>query len=219
MDSKGIPARPEADPAAISEVSLSQVLLAPLDSIFKAQIHAARSFLNMLLQIGYPHQPVDDAGHPLTDDGKPLKNEGKPYYEEFFYETEYDGKKQLNKVRMPALALVPVAPLAVDSASFKLAMRVERQALHCQVQNSEADSLKREGGAFDQSNRPWYLVSDPISIRGTLAPPEGGDAKAQGASTIDIEVKLAKTKIPAGLEKLLTFMTEAACSVKEEEKR
>src|SRR3569833_22533 len=46
----------EEGPAAQAMVSLSQALLAPLDSIFKAQIHAARSFLNLLLQLGYGHR-------------------------------------------------------------------------------------------------------------------------------------------------------------------
>src|SRR3569833_3922135 len=52
----------EEGPAAQAMVSLSQALLAPLDSIFKAQIHAARSFLNLLLQLGYGHRPVNREG-------------------------------------------------------------------------------------------------------------------------------------------------------------
>src|SRR4051812_22916894 len=47
----------EPQPAAETVLSLSQALLAPLDAILKAQLHASRSFLNFLLQIGYPHQP------------------------------------------------------------------------------------------------------------------------------------------------------------------
>ncbi len=53
----------EAKPASVADISLSQVLLAPLDAIFKAQIHAARSFINMLLQLGYKHQSVDEKGN------------------------------------------------------------------------------------------------------------------------------------------------------------
>ncbi len=33
-------------PAASTVISLSQILLAPLNAIFKAQVHAARSFVN-----------------------------------------------------------------------------------------------------------------------------------------------------------------------------
>jgi len=49
-------------PAESTDISLSQAVLAPLDAIFKAQIHAARSYINMLWQMAYPHLPVDSKG-------------------------------------------------------------------------------------------------------------------------------------------------------------
>jgi len=197
----------ESKPAAISEISLSQVLLAPLDAIFKAQIHAARSFLNLILQIGYPHQPVGD-------DGQPIRMDGKPYNQEFSYDVETDGKRETHKVSIPALALVPVAPLTVESATFKLEMRVESIQKHDQIQASEGKTI-REEQRFDQSKRPWFLVSDPISIIGNLAPPAGEGAKrASQSASIQIEVKVGKMPMPAGLNKLLTFMTESGFSTK-----
>src|SRR3569833_4616551 len=62
----------EEGPAAQAMVSLSQALLAPLDSIFKAQIHAARSFLNLLLQLGYGHRPDNREGMAIP----PRRGEG-----------------------------------------------------------------------------------------------------------------------------------------------
>ena len=38
------------------EITLSAALLAPLNAIFEAQIHAARAFLNFVLQMGLRHQ-------------------------------------------------------------------------------------------------------------------------------------------------------------------
>lgn len=38
------------------ELSLSAALLAPVNSIFEAQIHAARAFLNFILQMGFRHK-------------------------------------------------------------------------------------------------------------------------------------------------------------------
>ena len=203
------PNEDEKKPAAISEISLSQALLAPLDAIFKAQIHAARSFLNMILQLGYRHQPVGK-------DGQPIRENGVPYNQEFFYDAEIDGKRQTLKVSMPALALVPVAPLAVESATFNLEMRIESVRKHNQIQRSEEEAIQDEkNSGFDHNRRPWFLVSDPISIRGNLAPSdvEGEKPAGKGAS-IQIEVKVGKTPIPAGLNKLLTFMTESAVSTK-----
>jgi len=197
----------ETNSAAISEVSLSQVLLAPLDAIYKAQIHAARSFLNMILQIGYPHLPVEA-------DGRTIREDGKPYNQEFYYDAEVDGQRQTLKVSMPALALVPVAPLAVESANFKLEMRVESLQKHNQMQASEESAIREDKG-FDNTKRPWFLVSDPISIRGNLVPSrtEGDKSVARDAS-IQIEVKVGKMPMPAGLSKVLTFMTESGHSMK-----
>jgi hypothetical protein len=39
-----------------SSLSLSEALLAPLNSIFEAQIHASRSFLSFFLQMGFRHK-------------------------------------------------------------------------------------------------------------------------------------------------------------------
>lgn len=199
------PENPENKPAAISEISLSQVLLAPLDAIFKAQIHAARSFLNMILQIGYPHQPV-------KNDGQPNREDGKPYNQEFCYDVETNGKRQTFKVSMPALALVPVAPLTVESAVFKLEMRVESVKEHNQIQSSEEEAVQGET-RFNQNKRPWFLVSEPISIRGNLAPSTMEGQKPAGKSaSIQIEVKVGKMPMPAGLSKLLTYLTESGYS-------
>jgi hypothetical protein len=38
-------------------ITLSAALLAPINSIFEAQIHSARAFLNFVLQMGFRHQP------------------------------------------------------------------------------------------------------------------------------------------------------------------
>ncbi len=41
-------------------ISLSAALLAPINSIFEAQIHSARAFLNFILQMGFRHTPARD---------------------------------------------------------------------------------------------------------------------------------------------------------------
>ncbi len=194
--------------AAIESISLSQALLAPLDAVFKAQIHAARSFLNLLLQMGYPHNPYG------TDEVRP-ETDGTPYNQEFFYEIEAAGKKERYKVSIPTLALIPVAPLAVESASFKLEMRVDSVARHNQMQVSEKKALKKEEG-YDETKRPWFLVSEPLSLRGSItAPAAAGFREVAEGGAIQIEIKVGKTPLPAGLEKLLTFMTQTGYSEKE----
>lgn len=196
--------------ASTSTVSLSQALLAPLDAIFKAQLHSARSFLSYLLQLGYPHRPVDEKGMTIPDHGK-------HYNLEFCYESEVDGKTKIRKVSIPALALVPVSPLAIESAEFKLAMNVERIDYHSQMQESEKETLAEDIG-YGETKRPWYLVSEPVSVRGHIAPVSTGDggAKAQQSSSIQIEVKVGRVPMPAGLDKLLTSLTQSTHVTEEE---
>lgn len=48
------------EPKGSSSISLSEALLAPLSSIFEAQIHASRAFLNFFLQMGFRHIYTDE---------------------------------------------------------------------------------------------------------------------------------------------------------------
>jgi hypothetical protein len=203
----------DPNPAVSAEsrpVSLSQALLAPLDAIFKAQVHAARSFLNLLLQIGYPHQPLNEAGEPV----RPPEGDGAtPYELRFDYDVATDGGVVRQRVTMPALALVPVAPLAVESASFRFALRVRKISSHGQMQASEADAVKKDAGGFNESKRPWYLVEDPISVEGTFAPPAQGEGVGASQETfIQVDVKVGRVPAPAGLERLLTSLGQNARS-------
>ncbi|MEK7871573.1 MAG: DUF2589 domain-containing protein [Nitrospirota bacterium] len=216
-------------------ISLSQALLAPLDAIFKAQLHGARSFLNLLLQLGFPHKPIDEGGveipekkeglpePPLTSPEKKETPKELPYNLEFHYEAMIDGKVLKRKVSIPALALVPVAPLAVESAGFKFGMMVKKIERHRQIQGSEAKAVDKEKDhGYNRHKRPWFLVDDPISMQGIIAPSgtmEGAKETTQ-ESTIQIEVKVGKMMIPAGLDKLLTSLTQTSyvSEVKEEGK-
>lgn len=49
-----------ADEKDSNILTLSEALLAPLESIFKAQVHAARSFLSFILQMGFRHKYSED---------------------------------------------------------------------------------------------------------------------------------------------------------------
>jgi hypothetical protein len=76
--------------ASRRDVSLSQTILTLLDSVFRAQIHASRSFLSQLLQIGFPHDSRQSENNANTvDDGKFNPETDKPYSLDFYQEMEY----------------------------------------------------------------------------------------------------------------------------------
>ncbi|MEH6649400.1 MAG: DUF2589 domain-containing protein [Motiliproteus sp.] len=174
--------------AADTDISLEQALLAPLDSILKAQVHSARSFLNLILQLGYP-----DASDPDSD--------GQPYSLKFKY---VDGEGGEQWVSIPALSLVPIAPLAVDSASFDLEMAVRKITKSRQMRTSVATEEQAS------ADRPWFLVEKPVNIQGVIAPPSQGQSEHhnEAQSSIKISINVKSIPMPAGLSKLLTSLTQ-----------
>jgi hypothetical protein len=176
-------AAPSGEPEQ-AELTLEEALLAPLDAIFRAQVHAARSLLSFLLQMGYPDEK--DPENP-TKPAWPLK---------FLHErVREDGTPERHIVQMPALALVPVAPLAVQDAKFKFKMAVT--SVTSDYQQYQQDRKK-------EAKPPWWLIQ-PRVVRGTLLPEQ---ASTTDARSIEIEINVAKTPQPAGLEKLLTSLTQ-----------
>jgi hypothetical protein len=206
-------------PASTAQVSLSQAILGPLDAIFKAQVHAARSFLNLVQQLGYPHVEGDD-GNESTPSTTPDNNAGgaggttggggappdpgkSAYTVDFLNEVEIDGKRQLQKISVPALALVPIAPLAVESSTYTFDLHVRYVGRHKQLRKSTNVSEE------SRKNRPWMLVDEPISVRGNFAPSEengGGETSRQ--SRVKVEINVGRVPQPAALDKLLTSLSQ-----------
>jgi hypothetical protein len=190
-----------------TDISLSQAILAPLDAIFKAQLHGARSFLNMLLQLGYRGMEGEESAVSKAD--------GTPFTVKFDAEIKDAEKKKRIELAVPALALVPIQPIAIHNAEYELEMTAQQIFKHRQMQESRV----KERPAEDERRRPWNLVRQPISIRGVLATPvdplvkdeeeeaDGTKARYRG-STIKVKVRVDKTAMPAGLSKLLTSLTE-----------
>jgi hypothetical protein len=192
-------------------ISLSQAVLSPLDAVFKAQLHGARSFLNMLLQLGYR-----GTNEKLGQEPNSKKATGEPFLVEF--ETEITQKKGKKKYRLsvPALSLVPIQPIAIQNAEYEFEMNVQAIYKHRQLQGSRVEKEPDE----DDKPRPWYLVRQPVSIRGVLATPpytplkgseeEVSEREVSKGSIIKVKVKVDKTPMPAGLSKMLTSLTEMA---------
>lgn len=191
-------------------ISLSQVLLAPLDALFKAQVHAARSFLNFILQLSYDHKDERPGGPaPAHPD--------RIYSVDFVHEVPAPPARAgepsrgtiMQKVSVPALSLVPLRPLTVEEAEFNLAMEVTWIAPHRQTRQNERQAAVKDAKASGE-DRPWYLVDDPISLRGHVAPDRGGEQVQGENPVIKINVKVSPTPLPSGLEKLLATLTQSA---------
>lgn len=198
-------------PAATSVLSLSQAILAPLDAISKAQVHAARSFLNFVLQIAFPHSPDASDAIDAVKSAPPDQ-----MYLQTFRVKSGDAE---GVVSIPALALIPVQPLSIEKAQFDLELVVEALDYHRQMQVSEEVELRKEQGEKEalkegkpHAPRKWYLVSEPVSVRGTLSDPGGSGSSTSRKATIKVHVEIGRSDIPAGLAKILSSATQLASS-------
>ncbi len=191
----------ERKPASSEQISLSQAILAPLDAVFKAQIHAARSYINMLWQMAYPHVPVDADGKLIEPNSEDLK---KPYSFPLNFNIASGDETRAVTMEIPTIAMIPVTPLGIEEATIKFSMAITGVADHTQLQASEIEKHKNDDGdGFNESNRPWYLVKNPQSLRGDIV------ASGSNRSSVEVNIKLTKSPIPAALEKSLTVLTQS----------
>ena len=219
--------------AANTVLSLSQALLAPLDAILKAQVHAARSFLNFILQIGFPpRSPAsppapggpEGGGQGGENGGEPpvaaQRDQDRPHQVQFCFDSPGGGR---HRISIPALALVPVAPLGVSGAKFQFDFFIREIARHRQIQASrksevEADKARSPDDPdlkVDRNTRPWFLVDTPLSLQGTFAPSAGKGEEAARATEarFHVDVTIAALPMPAALEKMLAGLSQAATTI------
>ncbi len=231
-------------PANADDISLAQAILAPLDAIFQAQIHAARSYINLLWQMAYPHIPIDKNGAQVEfkaayDDSANQGNyvfelkDGSfakiaedgtlttvdnylpdpanfvdlhmPYTFPLTFQTNSNNEVRDYLMKIPVVAMIPTSPLAIEEANIKFSMAISSVGDNQQQQDSEIKKFggSADGGDFDESTRPWYLVKKPKSINGSIT------SSNSNSSSIDISIKLTKSPVPAALEKSLTVLTQS----------
>jgi len=191
------PKKPELDE---DSHSFSAALLAPITSLFEAQVHSARSFLSFLLQMSFGHKPVpgyDDDGDGIpneedTDNSTPAST-GQMWTQEFPF-TDSQGNKQT--ISIPNIALLPIRPLAVEDASFEFDWEVRTSSEEYTVLKEETVSKKK---------RPWFLIKEPKRLKGNFT--QKGTHESGSRTAISVKVNVGTSTMPYGLERLLTHFT------------
>lgn len=109
----------------------------------------------------------------------------------------FDGDNVEHKIIVPALALVPVQPLAIKSASFDFFMNVDSS-----FENFNQMQTERAGNS---SVRPWMFI-EPKRIKGTI----GSEESKKSSAGISIKVQVESTPMPQGLSNLLISLTQTS---------
>lgn len=206
-------------------ISLSAALLAPINSIFEAQIHSARAFLNFILQMGFRHTPTEDdlkdnedlknqedertrekeeirkllkkrETEGLTDDEIQLLKEKVIKYGDLHYQS-FDFIDQSGNDLMVGIPNLALLPIK------PLAINEAEFSYEFEVK-SQNDEFEQMGTVKDKDKkRPWFLIKEPKSIKGEFSNRETNLNK----KNIQVNVKVRGTEIPYGLEKLLVHLT------------
>lgn len=116
------------------KLSLSAALLAPLNSIFEAQVQSARAFLNFILQIGFRHRYSDEEKKEL--DNKIGSKNIDPAYREELVRT----RREIDQY---------------DEARTKIALQLEKsrdpdKQLNSQERAAVEDFYRRFGDLYQQ---------------------------------------------------------------------
>ncbi|AJQ95538.1 hypothetical Protein YC6258_03502 [Gynuella sunshinyii YC6258] len=184
-----------------SRLTLSQAVLAPINSILQAQVHASRSFLNLIFQMGFGHKAIDDSGN-VTDQSE---NTDTMYRFDYIQE-KYDSQGNLKKykVSIPVLAALPLNPLVIEEAEVQFSMTLANE-YRSQKQFSESGQKAKATKVdekYRETNRPWYVVDNPVDLLGSI-----GDESTNGAK-IDIRLKVGKGDLPAELKKFIATASD-----------
>lgn len=216
------------------KISLSAALLAPINSIFEAQIHSARAFLNFILQMGFRHRKKRKEFKTLEEYNTYLENtrKAKAEMKEIFMERDLKGHISAEKIERLKELNANYGDLYNQSIDFidntgnefqlcipnlallpfkPLAISEADFSYEFEVE-SENEEYKQNGASIEaeqDEGNPWFLIKHPKSLRGSFAERKEESSKR----TIRINVKVGSTEVPYGLEKLMVHLTNTIESI------
>jgi len=219
-----------------SSLSLSAAILAPLNAIFEAQVHAARSFLSFILQMGFRHKYLDsdiakldsekendkkildeiekekEAQNKISflrkkQENKKLTDEEKSELDKLIYKWDDIRSQEFSYFDDDAQEHVVTIPNLALIPVKPLAIDDANIKFEMKIdQTYKSYSTIRTSTEADPI-RPWFLIS-PKRLSGHIVPK--GESNTQAGISIEINIKC--TEMPYGLNRLLTTMTESSKS-------
>ncbi|WP_020613365.1 DUF2589 domain-containing protein [Sediminispirochaeta bajacaliforniensis] len=187
--------------ADYTKLSLAQAILASVDSIIKAQIHASRSFLSSILQMGFGHQGLDDEGNILNDENK----SDNLYRLEFIQEREINGEIKKYRVSVPTLAALPMNPLMIHDAQIDFKMKItsiEPEKIF--GIGTEEEMRTKDKNKWHAGKRPWFLVEEPKSFIGEIR----NENEKSDCGFIGVKINIGSIDVPDALGTYINALSE-----------
>lgn len=224
----------ENTPASNTDLSLSAAILAPLNAIFEAQVHAARSFLSFILQMGFRHKYSESEKEALRKNPegnkdildqlnqeerdkeiirtlKTRRNQGEILNDDELSQlknlmNKWDELRSLdfNYIDEEANEHLISIPNLALIPVKPLAIDDASFKFEMAVNHSRDFNTIRKNAKVD-TKRPWFLVQ-PKQLTGNIISKE----QASKQASISVEINIKSTEMPAGLGKLLASMNESS---------
>lgn len=224
----------ENTPASNTDLTLSAAMLAPLNAIFEAQVHAARSFLSFILQMGFRHRYSESEKEELRinpEENKSIldqidQEEKDKVIIRTLKEKQNRGDKltpnelrQLKRLMNQWDELRSLEFTYIDNDANEHLISIPNLALipvkplaiddasfkFEMAVNHNRDFNTIRKSAKVEAQRPWFLVQ-PKQLTGNIISKE----QASKQAAISIEINIKSTEMPAGLGKLLASMNESS---------
>jgi hypothetical protein len=178
----------------LQSLNFHELIGGPLIAMVKAEALAANTTLEYIEQVGF----VDPGSEGASSNGDTIV--GKLRMAKFSYrKLDENGNLGEFESAVPVLSLVPIPLIQIGSA--KVAFSVKITDVITQTTKTSA--------TLQNPSKSSWLKSEHTELRAVMGSRPTTDEKTERNYQMDIEVKIEKADVPAGLIKILNMMDQA----------
>ncbi|WP_317933232.1 DUF2589 domain-containing protein [Halioxenophilus sp. WMMB6] len=169
-------------------LSLAQLIGAPIHALIDAEAQAALTTANFIRNMGF-----EGGDHP--GDLGPMRMASFRHNR-----TNNNGEQSTIQVDLPFLSLLPIPALQIKDAELEYTVKVLR---------TETDNSFSKESLQQQALQPSPLIEQPAIMRASLAPESSASKRGRSLDMlVKMKVTVQQSDIPAGLGRLLNYMSD-----------
>lgn len=186
----------------ISSISLGSIIGGALSAIVEAQSQAAHTTVNFINEVGFEGE----------------QGERNPVYVDFQYEKsvvpeqtgeqgEEENVKQITKLKVPLLTMVPIPYIRIDDATIDFKVKINS------VQETKTSSDLTYGGTTEaHANYNGFRFKTGIKLSASISNQKKSSTSDNVTRdySLNIHVHAKQDDMPAGVERLLDLLSDAS---------